>query len=276
MKVIEDKIISSGEIGVEFRDEPIVTLRRLTIQTPTAIRIIGNCELITIEDVLIEGFSRFGILIYGGLNRAPVVRIKNVTLVDPKPGFPTLPIAIYRPPIGIKPVRDLQMENVTVIGPGTPAIRERKRSDNPDNSTSDQVVLHGVNGAVLRNVRSLLGGENGISITRGSTNVHLIDCVANHCDGQGLHLGTHGYQGRINVIRGESIGNGRNQEGRTDGNFAGALCQSSEVVFEGWRTSGTERGIIAGKTANVKAIGCDLDCPIQTEAHAGARIEVLQ
>lgn len=101
--------------------------------------------------------------------------------------------------IGGLPFRNLLIERLRIVGTGG--------SYSPTNAaTADQLALQNVRGFVLRDVVSREGGENGISIVRGSRDGVLNGIEVAGNDGHGLQLGAGGLQ--VTVSDGSALAKG--------------------------------------------------------------------
>ena len=84
-------------------------------------------------------------------------------------------------------VSDVKISDVELTGNGT------AHTGVAGGGTGDQINLVGVTGGELKRIKSLDGGENGITIGSGTSNINLSDITIDNAFGHGLQIGTAGY-----------------------------------------------------------------------------------
>ncbi|WP_150125001.1 hypothetical protein [Tsuneonella mangrovi] len=137
-------------------------------------------DTLTCDGVTIIGW-KYGLYFVSSDTRpAQNISITNTTVRDGA-GVQIYPIFVSST-IGGQAVRNVSMDGVTVLGTGGSYSAENA-------ATADQIAFQNVQGFSLANIVSRNGGENGISIVRGSRDGTMRNVTVTGSDGHGLQIG---------------------------------------------------------------------------------------
>ena len=146
------------------------------------------------------------------------VNLVNLEVTDPHTSHVEFPITVTnRPGVNGPWATGVTMENVLVDG-GQPDGNGGKMggAHGTDNAfTADQIVLQGVDGATLNNIVSLRGGENGLTVSWGSTNVTLTNVTIDEPDAHAFNVG--GGSQALDVVDATGFTQGLAVQGLTSG-----------------------------------------------------------
>lgn len=138
-------------------------------------------EDVHLNDITVRNFE-YGIRLESSPTKAArELYLKNIHILEPQAASVQLPLWMssnYGDPF----IEVVDMADITVEG--------RRDGVHGIGGTADQITLHGVRKAELRNITSLNGGEVGVTIARLSAQIRWVGGRVSGCDGHAVNIGS--------------------------------------------------------------------------------------